>query len=215
MPYTYRKEGNKYCVYNKNTGKKVGCTTGSIKKYLSALHANVPDSKTEQLKECIKTLIKQILKESENVVMRTKIENDKLENVLNKNVGMTFDSKERQEIIFKQGTLGVKSTILKNGTEIKFSTSDMFGNNKVNVIKKLKNMSDPKTLVYANFLSVVPMESEESKESEQSNQESPEATKTPKKEKEKVYIKLSQPFDDKSSDKLDILGDFMQQMEVK
>jgi hypothetical protein len=76
-------------------------------------------------------------------------------------------------------------------------------------------MSDPKTLIYANFLSVVPMESEESKEAEQSNQESPEATKTPKKEKEKVYIKLSQPFDDKSSDKLDILGDFMQQMEVK
>ena len=41
MPYTARGK----CVYKKDTGKKVGCTTGSVKKYLAALHANVHDEK--------------------------------------------------------------------------------------------------------------------------------------------------------------------------
>jgi len=47
MPYTHRKVGNKKCVYKKATGKKVGCTTGSLKKYLAALHINAhEESKT-------------------------------------------------------------------------------------------------------------------------------------------------------------------------
>ena len=45
MPYTHRKVGNKECVFKKDTGKKVGCTTGDINDYLGALHANV---KTEE-----------------------------------------------------------------------------------------------------------------------------------------------------------------------
>lgn len=36
MPYKTKGK----CVFKKDTGKKVGCTTGSLKKYLSALHAN-------------------------------------------------------------------------------------------------------------------------------------------------------------------------------
>jgi len=40
MPY-YSKEK---CVYKKDTGKKVGCTKGPVKKYLAALHANVKES---------------------------------------------------------------------------------------------------------------------------------------------------------------------------
>jgi len=39
MPY--KSKGK--CVYKKDTGKKVGCTTGSVKKYLAALHANVKE----------------------------------------------------------------------------------------------------------------------------------------------------------------------------
>lgn len=39
MPYTAKGK----CVYRKDTGKKVGCTKGSVKKYLAALHANVKD----------------------------------------------------------------------------------------------------------------------------------------------------------------------------
>jgi hypothetical protein len=40
MPYKAKGK----CIYQKDTGKKVGCTTGSIKKYMSALHANVTES---------------------------------------------------------------------------------------------------------------------------------------------------------------------------
>jgi hypothetical protein len=209
MPYTYKKEGNKYCVYNKNTGKKVGCTTKSIKQYLSALHANVPDSTTEELKEGIKSIIRSMLKEEEQAIMRSKVENDSIENVLNRNVGIPFDQKEKQEVIFKQGEMGLKSTIQRNGTEIKFSTSDMFGNNKLNIIKKLKNMSDPNTLVYASFFTV--SNSGDEQEKPQAGQQSAQ----PKPEEKKTHMKLSQPFEDKGSEKLDILGDFIQQLDIK
>ena len=40
MPYSYKKVGDKYCVY-KEGGAKVGCTAGNkeaLKKYLAALH---------------------------------------------------------------------------------------------------------------------------------------------------------------------------------
>ena len=39
MPYKAKGK----CVYRKDTGKKVGCTKGSVKKYLAALHVNVKD----------------------------------------------------------------------------------------------------------------------------------------------------------------------------
>ncbi len=41
MPYKTKKVGDKYCVYKKDSGKKVGCTEGTEKakkKYLAALH---------------------------------------------------------------------------------------------------------------------------------------------------------------------------------
>jgi hypothetical protein len=44
MPYTHRKVGNKQCVFKKEDGKKMGCTSGSIEKYLRALHANADES---------------------------------------------------------------------------------------------------------------------------------------------------------------------------
>ena len=40
MPYKVKRK----CIYKKDTGKKVGCTKGSVKKYLAALHANVDES---------------------------------------------------------------------------------------------------------------------------------------------------------------------------
>ena len=40
MPYIHRKVGTKTCVYKKEDGSKVGCTSGSVKKYLAALHIN-------------------------------------------------------------------------------------------------------------------------------------------------------------------------------
>lgn len=40
MPYKIKGK----CIYKKDTGKKVGCTKGSVKKYMGALMANVKDS---------------------------------------------------------------------------------------------------------------------------------------------------------------------------
>lgn len=60
MPYTYKKTGDKYTVYKKSTGKKVGSTKGTKKalnKYLAALHAAEP---MEQ-KFSLLTLLKELL----------------------------------------------------------------------------------------------------------------------------------------------------------
>jgi len=51
MPYEVRGK----CVYKKDTGKKVGCTKGSVKKYLAALHMHANESiDYETLKQIIK-----------------------------------------------------------------------------------------------------------------------------------------------------------------
>ena len=47
MPYEVKGK----CVYKKDTGEKVGCTRGSVKKYLAALHANVDETNEEDLIE--------------------------------------------------------------------------------------------------------------------------------------------------------------------
>lgn len=51
MPYTTRGK----CVYKKkrngSRGKKVGCTKGSVKKYLRALYANVDEKLTKEEQE--------------------------------------------------------------------------------------------------------------------------------------------------------------------
>ncbi len=40
MPYTVKGK----CIYKKDGGTKVGCTKGSVEKYLAALHANANES---------------------------------------------------------------------------------------------------------------------------------------------------------------------------
>lgn len=50
MPYTYKKQGDQYCVYKKDGGKKVGCTDGTreaLRKYMAALHLNANESVNE------------------------------------------------------------------------------------------------------------------------------------------------------------------------
>jgi hypothetical protein len=47
MPYSVRKQENKYCVFKKEDGSKVGCTDGnkeSLRKYLAALHMHETNS---------------------------------------------------------------------------------------------------------------------------------------------------------------------------
>lgn len=53
MPYTYKKVGDKYAVYKKDTGKLVGKTKGTktaLKKYLAALHMHENSIKLENMK---------------------------------------------------------------------------------------------------------------------------------------------------------------------
>ena len=63
MPYVVRGK----CVYKKGKGgkpgKKVGCTEGSVKKYLAALHANANESKehNEELLETLEDIIQEAL----------------------------------------------------------------------------------------------------------------------------------------------------------
>ncbi len=75
MPYKYKKVGDKYVVYKKDTGKRVGATDGNkvaLKKYLAALHINADENTTmkttkEQiLREYIRREIKKALKEEES-----------------------------------------------------------------------------------------------------------------------------------------------------
>lgn len=71
MPYKYKKVGDKYVVYKKDTGKKVGATGGSkeeLRKYLAALHINakentIMESKQKTLREYIRKEIRNIIKE--------------------------------------------------------------------------------------------------------------------------------------------------------
>ncbi len=63
MPYTHRKEGDKNCVYKKEDGTKVGCTKGSVDKYLAALHANA-NEEIEPTTEDTKSLIKRLIREN-------------------------------------------------------------------------------------------------------------------------------------------------------
>jgi hypothetical protein len=72
MPYSYHKQGDKYVVTKKDTGKVVGHTKGTkeaLKKYLAALHINANEGKMNtmkksELKEMIQEIIKEVLSES-------------------------------------------------------------------------------------------------------------------------------------------------------
>jgi hypothetical protein len=67
MPYTYKKQGDKYAVYKKDTGKLVGKTAGNrtaLKKYLAALHMHELKL-SENMKSTIK--LSDLLKENENI----------------------------------------------------------------------------------------------------------------------------------------------------
>jgi ribosomal protein L17 len=67
MPYSYHKDGDKYVVTKKDTGKEVGRTKGTkeaLKKYLAALHINANEGKTNTMKKSELTkMIQEVIKE--------------------------------------------------------------------------------------------------------------------------------------------------------
>lgn len=86
MPYTHKKVGDETCVYKKEDGSKVGCTKGSIKKYLGALHANVNESFDEYSNDALTDMIVNLSRYegNEEAIQRVKQE-------LNKRKGITED----------------------------------------------------------------------------------------------------------------------------
>lgn len=59
MPYVARGK----CIFKKDGGAKVGCTKGSVKKYLAALHANANESEDKSLDE-VRLFIRKTLSEA-------------------------------------------------------------------------------------------------------------------------------------------------------
>lgn len=75
MPYEIRGK----CIYRKDTGKKIGCTKGDVKKYLKALHANVKEAKMkrEYIKEKLNRLIERIVREEMRLFEKKKTDSIK------------------------------------------------------------------------------------------------------------------------------------------
>lgn len=68
MPYKVKKQGDKYVVYKKDTGERVGATAGNkeaLRKYLAALHINAKEGVIKENAENIlrKAIRKAILQE--------------------------------------------------------------------------------------------------------------------------------------------------------
>ena len=64
MPYSVRKQGDQYCVYKKDSGKKVGCTDGTkeaLRKYLGALYSNEQVSELKFTSYGVKPVLRAVL----------------------------------------------------------------------------------------------------------------------------------------------------------
>lgn len=74
MPYLARKQGDKYCVYKKDTGEKVGCTDGNkeaLRKYLAALHIHSETIKNENMKPIKLASLVSLSESSDKIPMTT------------------------------------------------------------------------------------------------------------------------------------------------
>ena len=88
MPYKVKGK----CVYKKDTGAKVGCTKGSVKKYLGALHANADVNEANTLKggKADKLSTKDIAKKFDVSV-------DKIEAQIKKGIGVEMEHTDNKE----------------------------------------------------------------------------------------------------------------------
>ena len=137
MPYKIK--GN--CIYKKDTGKKVGCTKGSVKKYLAALHANVTNEQKIQIKNKLKEVLRRSLKETLlSETANSEVSDVTLKAELTKNKGINFEQFEIDKI---KDTLkfNINKEDTDRGMELTFEKS--IGENTFYfVIKKLINESD-------------------------------------------------------------------------
>ena len=73
------------CIFNTDTGKKMGCTKGSVKRYLAALHANIPDSKKNEIRTKLKEIFRKSFANTINETSELNKKNVKFRRELNKN----------------------------------------------------------------------------------------------------------------------------------
>ena len=129
------------CIYNKDTGKKMGCTKGSVKRYLAALHANVTNEQKIQIKSKLKEVLRRSLKEtllSENAEFQK--DNVKIKDELSKNQGIDFEQFEIDKI--KQASnIPINKENTDRGMELSFE-KNIGENTFYFVIKKLTNQAD-------------------------------------------------------------------------
>jgi hypothetical protein len=137
MPYKIKGK----CIYKKDTGKKVGCTKGSVKRYLAALHANVTNEQKIQIKSKLKEILRRSLKESllnENAEFQK--DNVKIKDELSKNHGINFEQFEIDKI--KQASnIPINKEDTDRGMELSFE-KNIGENTFYFVIKKLVNQAD-------------------------------------------------------------------------
>ena len=134
MPY--RIQGK--CIYNKDTGKKLGCTKGSVKRYLAALYANVPDAKKNEIRTKLKEILRRELKPILETAELSK-DNVKLRDELNKNQGIEFKPYEIAKIAEVTGPVNNKN--VGSGPELSFDKE--IGENTIKfIVKKLVNEED-------------------------------------------------------------------------
>lgn len=141
MPYSIRGK----CIYKKDTGKKVGCTKGSVKRYLSALHANVSDAKKNEIRTKLKEVLKKLITSNSTIDedVDMKKDNSDIRKELSNNFGLKFEQFEIDKIkeIISPISPNLENPSSGRGEELSFS-KDVNGNNFYFVIKKLINKSD-------------------------------------------------------------------------
>ena len=135
MPYKIK--GN--CIYKKDTGKKVGCTKGSVKRYLAALHANVTNEQKIQIKSKLKEVLRKSLKETLlSETANSEVSDVTLKAELTKNKGINFEQFEINKI---KEIVKINNEDTDRGMELSFEKT--IGENTFYfVIKKLINEAD-------------------------------------------------------------------------
>jgi len=141
MPYSIRGK----CIYKKDTGEKVGCTKGSVKRYLAALHANVPDAKKNEIRTKLKEVLKKAITSNAtlNEDVDMKKDNADIRKELSNNFGLKFEQFEIDKIkeVISPVSPNLENPSSARGQELSFS-KEINENNFYFVIKKLINKSD-------------------------------------------------------------------------
>ena len=135
MPYKIKGK----CIYNKETGKKLGCTDGDVQRYLRALYANVPDAKKNEIRTKLKEIFRRSFANIINETAELNKKNVKFRDELNKNQGLDFKPYEVAKIAEVTGPVNNKNA----GSGMELSFDKEFNENTIKfVVKKLTNEED-------------------------------------------------------------------------